>query len=104
MNLLTEIIFQRVKDFDTSTQRATMARNKYIVHLASFNEALKKYYDDFVPSIVRVRARGQFNDFLIQVISDYRRGTGGRELAPIIGSAVNQILDFLTSTRAPMVK
>ena len=32
----------------------------------------------------------------VQVISDYRRGTGGRKLAPIIGSAVNQILDFLT--------
>ena len=30
------------------------------------------------------------------MISDYRRGTGGRKLAPIIGSAVNQILDFLT--------
>ena len=30
------------------------------------------------------------------MISDYRRGTGGQKLAPIIRSAVNEILDFLT--------
>ena len=79
MNLLTEIIFQRVKDFDTSTQRATMARNKYIVHLASFNEALKKYYDDFVPGIVRVRARGQFNTGDFRLSAGYGRSRIGAD-------------------------
>ena len=38
-----------------------------------------------------------YRSLYIQVITDYRRGTGGRKLARIIGSAaVNQILDFLT--------
>ena len=35
----------------------------------------------------------------IQVSSNYRQGTGGRKSAPIIGSAVNQIFDFLTRAR-----
>ena len=39
----------------------------------------------------------QFN--ILQGTSDYRQGTGGRKSAPIIGRAVNQILDFLTSAR-----
>ena len=36
---------------------------------------------------------------IIQKTSDYRRGTSGRKLAPIIGRAVNQMLDFLTRTK-----
>ena len=35
----------------------------------------------------------------VQVASNYRQGTGGRKSAPIIGRAVNQMLDFLTSAR-----
>ena len=35
----------------------------------------------------------------VQKTSDYRQGTGGRKSAPIIGRAVNQMLDFLTLTK-----